>query len=256
MDIINKQMAYNYNARRETIKYIVIHDTGNPDAGADAMRNFQYFNTGNRGSSADFFVDDTQIVRANDYTKNYSWHCGDGHGKYGITNGNSVGIEICINSDGDYNKAFDKAVELTKCLMSELGIGTDHVVRHYDASRKDCPATMHGNNWALWQEFKNRIIESEDTIMSKEYEELKQKNEAQDEIINQIGQDIANINAKIEPVPIYDYIDDNMPDWARPTITKLVSKGFLQGDENGKLGLTEDLMRMLVINDRAGVYGE
>ena len=30
----------------------------------------------------------------------------------------------------------------------------------------------------------------------------------------------------------------------------------LEGDDNGKLGLTEDLMRVLVINDRAGIYGE
>ena len=52
----------------------------------------------------------------------------------------------------------------------------------------------------------------------------------------------------------YDYIDENMPEWAIPTITKLVDKGFLKGDEEGKLGLTEDLMRLLVINDRAGLY--
>ena len=55
---------------------------------------------------------------------------------------------------------------------------------------------------------------------------------------------------------IYDYVDDNMPEWARPTIQKLVDKGFLKGDEEGKLGLTYDLMRMLIINDRAGVYGK
>lgn len=100
------------------------------------------------------------------------------------------------------------------------------------------------------------IIESEDELMSAEYEELKAKNEAQDEVINKIGQDIADINAKIKQEPVYDYIDDNMPDWARPTIQKLVNKGILHGDESGKLGLTEDLMRVLVINDRAGVYGE
>ena len=44
-----------------------------------------------------------------------------------------------------------------------------------------------------------------------------------------------------------------MPEWARPTIQKLVDKGVLKGDGNG-LNLTEDLMRMLVINDRGGLY--
>jgi len=62
--------------------------------------------------------------------------------------------------------------------------------------------------------------------------------------------------AVLENPMIYDYIDDNMPEWARPTIQKLVNKGYLRGGEDGRLGLTDDLMRMLVINDRAGVYGE
>ena len=52
----------------------------------------------------------------------------------------------------------------------------------------------------------------------------------------------------------YDYIDDNMPGWAKPTITKLVTRGHLNGDENGKLNLSEDMLRMFVVNDRAGLY--
>ena len=64
--------------------------------------------------------------------------------------------------------------------------------------------------------------------------------------------DVNNLKSKM----IYNYVDDNMPEWARPTITKLVDKGFLKGDEEGKLGLTEDLIRMFIVNDRAGVYGE
>ncbi|MDR0930608.1 MAG: CHAP domain-containing protein [Clostridiales bacterium] len=53
---------------------------------------------------------------------------------------------------------------------------------------------------------------------------------------------------------IYNYVDDNMPDWAKPTIVKLMDKGYLSGGEAG-LGLTDEMLRLLVINDRAGVYG-
>ncbi len=81
-------------------------------------------------------------------------------------------------------------------------------------------------------------LESEDKLVSREYEELNERLE------------------KVENPMIYDYIDDNMPEWARPTITKLVNKGFLKGDSEGKLGLTYDLMRLLIINDRAGIYGK
>ncbi len=64
----------------------------------------------------------------------------------------------------------------------------------------------------------------------------------------------ADTNKDKEELPmIYNYIDDNMPDWARPTIQKLVDKGILKGDENC-LNLTEDAIRILVINDRAGLY--
>ncbi len=152
-----KQIQYNCVKRTGKIQYIVIHDTGNKSKGANADAHFNYFNGGNRNSSADFFVDDKKVLQVNDYTKYATWHVGDGKGKYGITNQNSVGIEICVNEGGDYHTAFLKAVELTKGLMAELGIPADRVVRHYDASRKSCPASMKANGWAYWQDFKNRI---------------------------------------------------------------------------------------------------
>ncbi len=52
---------------------------------------------------------------------------------------------------------------------------------------------------------------------------------------------------------IYNYIDDNMPEWARPTIQKLVDKEILIGDENG-LNLTYDMLRIMVILDRTGAF--
>jgi len=47
---------------------------------------------------------------------------------------------------------------------------------------------------------------------------------------------------------------EELPGWALPTIEKLVLQRMLQGDEQGNLNLSEDMLRMLVINDRAGVY--
>ena len=158
MKINKKQIVYNRTPRTQKPVYIVIHDTGNTGKGANANAHFNYFNGGNRNASADFFVDDTQILQVNDYTQYYTWHCGDGKGKYGITNRNSVGIEICVNSDSNYDVAFCKTVELTKYLMKELNIDIDHVVRHYDASHKNCPASMNKNGWALWNTFKASLV--------------------------------------------------------------------------------------------------
>ena len=64
---------------------------------------------------------------------------------------------------------------------------------------------------------------------------------------------LADRITKLEQPMIYNYIDKNMPEWARPTVQKLVGQGILKGDENG-LHLTDSDLRQLVINDRAGLY--
>lgn len=246
MEKVYKQIRYNFSLRREKIKYIVVHDTGNRGAGADAKSHFSYFNGGNRGSSADIFVDDTSAWYVNNYKKYYSWHCGDGKGRYGITNSNSIGVEMCINSDGDYKKTLNNTVQIVKELMQELNIPSNCVVRHYDASRKNCPQSMSQNNWKIWLEFKNMI---EEMITMPQYEELKNEIKDLTETVKILATEIAELKNPM----VYNYIDENMPEWARPTIQKLVEKGYLKGDEKG-LNLTNDLLRMLVINDRAGMY--
>jgi N-acetyl-anhydromuramyl-L-alanine amidase AmpD len=157
MDISKKLIKQNYSSRGgRKITYIVIHDTGNTRKGADAENHFQYFNGGYRGASAHYFVDEKQALQIVE-DSNAAWHVGDGRGKYGITNSNSIGIEICVNSDGDYKKAVAKTIELTAYLMRKYGIPLDNVVRHYDASRKSCPMSMKANNWAAWTQFKRDL---------------------------------------------------------------------------------------------------
>lgn len=62
------------------------------------------------------------------------------------------------------------------------------------------------------------------------------------------------INEGVKNIEImrYNSIND-IPDWAKPTIKKLIEKNLLTG--NGKnFDLSEDMLRVLVINDRAGIY--
>ena len=227
------QIAYNRSARgANVIKYIVIHDSGNPKAGADAYAHYKYCNGGDRGASADFFVDDHSIMCINDYTKYYSWHCGDGKGKYGITNSNSIGIELCINADSNRAKAVSNMVALTTELMKELNIPIDRVVRHYDASRKNCPQTMASNNWREWFDFKNKL-KDEGGLTMEQYAELKKMIEdSKPKVFNTI---------------------DEVPQWGRPTVEKLKATGVLQGTADG-LNLTMDMLRVFIVLDRAGVF--
>lgn len=51
----------------------------------------------------------------------------------------------------------------------------------------------------------------------------------------------------------YQTVDD-MPEWAKDTVEKLVRKKYLNGSGNG-LNLSYDMVRLLVILDRAGAFG-
>lgn len=53
--------------------------------------------------------------------------------------------------------------------------------------------------------------------------------------------------------PVYKTLAD-VPAWGRPTIEKLVGKKLLNGDGDKGLNLDESALRVLVVNDRAGLY--
>lgn len=151
------QINYNITPRNTTIEYIIIHDTGNTSKGANAYAHFNYFNSRNRNSSADCFVDSENILFVNNYTKYYTWHCGDGKGKNGISNKNSIGIELCINSDGNYEKAFLNLILATAKTAMSLGIDDKNILRHFDVSGKICPQSMKDNDWEKWKVFKKEV---------------------------------------------------------------------------------------------------
>lgn len=157
MQIIQKFIKYNYSSRNGTrIKYIVVHDTGNSRRGAGANNHYLYFNGNKRNASAHYFIDDKVIIQTVE-DNNASWHCGDGRGIYGITNSNSIGIEICINDDSDFKTAQENTLELIRSLMEKYNISKEYVVRHFDASRKICPRTMSNTGWREWTLFYDRI---------------------------------------------------------------------------------------------------
>jgi len=47
---------------------------------------------------------------------------------------------------------------------------------------------------------------------------------------------------------------EELPDWAMTTVKKLIDKGHLRGTGE-KLDLSMDMLRLLVISDRAGLFG-
>lgn len=155
LPIQRKISSYNYSSRNgNSIKYIVLHYTGNK--GDTAKNNVDYFYGGDRNASAHYFVDDNSIWQSVEES-NSAWSVGDGKGQYGITNQNSISIEMCCNSSGIISeKTETNALELVKYLMSKYNISISNIVRHYDASRKICP-NWSADNWNRWTTFKNKL---------------------------------------------------------------------------------------------------
>lgn len=130
--------------------YVIIHETDNWSKGANARVHATAMKNGNLAGTVHYYVDSSDIYQTLDHSDG-AWAVGDGKGKYGITNRNSINIEICVNPETDYYKAVDKAEQLAAYLLKQYGWGTDHLKRHYDASRKHCPRRILDEG--LWPGF-------------------------------------------------------------------------------------------------------
>lgn len=155
--VINKQYISNNNSYENvTPKWIVIHNTDNPSAGACNHAKAQC-NGNFKGYSAHVYVDDKEAYQATPFNRG-CWHVGVNYGGslFGtVNNRNSIGIEICNHTGCNYEKAFANGVEVCKQLMKELGIDADHVVSHWCVCRKNCPSTIRAKG--DWTRFKNAI---------------------------------------------------------------------------------------------------
>lgn len=158
--ISNKKQFSNRRRKKSAIKNIVVHATDNPRNGADAEAHVRYLEHADRFGSAHYYVDDHSIYQPIGDTY-IAWHCADnqGFGKSlnGVTNSNSIGVEMCMNSDGIFSKTYKNTVELVKNLMKIYNLTVDNVCRHYDVSKKKCPSVFKYDNWAKWKQFKKDI---------------------------------------------------------------------------------------------------
>ncbi|ERH57449.1 MULTISPECIES: N-acetylmuramoyl-L-alanine amidase [Bacillus amyloliquefaciens group] len=131
--------------------YITVHNTSNTAKGANAASHARFVkNNPSTGVSWHFTVDDTEIYQHLPLNEN-GWHAGDGNS--GTGNRKSIGIEICENSDGDFEKAVANAQWLIKKLMKEQGISLANVVPHQRWSGKYCPHKLLDR----WDSFKAGI---------------------------------------------------------------------------------------------------
>lgn len=129
------------------VRAIIAHWTANTSRGADAAANRNYFNLGSRYASAHYCVDDRQAVRCIPEDE-VAYHVGAVRYKpigerlrkgYPTPNYTTIGFEMCVNSDGDWNKTLRNSIELSAWLLRKHGLTINDLHRHYDVTGKDCP---------------------------------------------------------------------------------------------------------------------
>ena len=129
---------------------------------------------------------------------------------------NAKSIGICF--EGAYDREVMPAAQLAagKALIRDImsRYGKLDLLRHKDVCDTDCPGEKFP-----WEQIKNYNITEKDE---------------DDMLIYKTQKDI--------------------PDWAQNTVKKLLAKGYLTGEDNGALNLEHNMLRVLVINDRAGLY--
>ena len=120
---------------------ITIHDTANTQKGANAKAHAKYIKTIKDKTSWHYTVDDKSIYQhLPDEEKSY-------HTSRAIANESSIAIEICVNEDGDFEKAVTNAVWLVRELMKKHNIVANNIKMHRDWTGKNCPASLGAEQW-------------------------------------------------------------------------------------------------------------
>ncbi|MEL6922936.1 MAG: SH3 domain-containing protein, partial [Bacteroidota bacterium] len=230
-----------YTLRR--LKGVVIHWTANESVGADALANRNYFNTTDRYASAHYLVDDGSIVQVlPDHEVGY--HVG---GRYYKPIGESIredgltpnyfliGIEMCVNKDGNWNKTYQNSVELAAHLLNKYNFTVNDLYRHYDITGKLCPMMMIDE--APWQAFKNAVNNgvkfslenpTKSGFVNTRDLNVRRGNGVQYRIVDVLHQD--------DPVQVYETLGN----WYRIGDNRWIHKNYVQITFTTKKGFVND----------------
>ena len=268
----------NYRAgRTQPVRYIVMHYTANN--GDTARNNCDYYHrVGGLQASAHYFVDEhgaMQSVRECDT----AWHCGArAYWHPECRNANSIGIEMCSRkrADGSYYikpETVANAAALAREIMQRYGIDTEHVLRHYDVTGKRCPMPWVDDP-AQWTAFLAMLTpehpneeEDENMVKYKTIDDVPEwyRSEVQELMdagaLKGTGNGAIDISEDVVRGAIIGMRDgearnpryyslDDVPGWAREETQKLVERGALKGDAHGKLNVSMDMLRTMIVCQR------
>ena len=141
------------------LKYLVIHETDNTSPTATAIANYSSF--WQSGNNSTWIVDENTVVQGTSMKIKARTIGNTDFNKSDVSNGNSVNIEMAVNTGADYMRTVANTVHLVRKILEEYPELT--LARHYDAfseryngesTRKMCPRLMLTEmSWWTWERF-------------------------------------------------------------------------------------------------------
>ncbi|MBQ9148258.1 MAG: N-acetylmuramoyl-L-alanine amidase [Oscillospiraceae bacterium] len=140
----------------EGMEDVVIHYVGNP--GTTAQQNHDWYENPASEVSSHFLIGlNGEVIQCVPLDEKSS---ATNH-----RNADTISIEVCHPDEtGAFNEeTYATLVELTAWLVKSCSLDTDHIIRHYDVTGKDCPRYFVQNE-AAWAQFKADVAAEMENI--------------------------------------------------------------------------------------------
>lgn len=218
-----------------TPRGIMLHSVGTPQPSAAVFaRSFNQYQPGGVSVCVHAFAQADGTVYQTLPWEMRGWHCG------GAANASHIGIEMTEPSAGmtrseaaeqiagTYRTAVELFAEL--CKQYELDPAQDGVITGHAEGHRRGVASNHADPELLWRTYDMGY--TMDGFRRDVAEAM--KNGAREEALD---------------MPRYDSVAE-MPQWARADAQRLIDRGALQGNTDGKLDVSEDMLRTMIVCQR------
>lgn len=218
-----------------TPRGIMLHSVGTPQPSAAVFaRSFNQYQPGGVSVCVHAFAQADGTVYQTLPWETIAWHCG------GSANSTHIGVEMTEPGEGmTYAEAAEQiagtyhtAVELFAALCKQYGLDPAQdgvIIGHAEGHRRGV-ASNHADPELLWRTYDMGY--TMDGFRRDVAEAM--KNGAREEALD---------------MPRYDSVAE-MPQWARAGVQRLIDRGALQGNTDGKLDVSEDMIRTMIVCQR------
>ena len=218
-----------------TPRGIMLHSVGTPQPSAAVFaRSFNQYQPGGVSVCVHAFAQADGTVYQTLPWEMRGWHCG------GSANSTHIGVEMTEPSAGmtrseaaeqiagTYRTVVELFAEL--CKQYELDPAQDGVIIGHAEGHRRGVASNHADPDYLWGAYSMGY--TMDGFRRDVAEAM--KNGAREEALD---------------MPRYDSVAE-MPQWARADAQRLIDRGALQGNTDGKLDVSEDMLRTMIVCQR------